>query len=69
MSGRALLWTTFALSLAVGLLLPAVEATLPWWHRLPVFHGAYGLVGCVLLVIVAKALGKFWLQRPETGDD
>jgi len=64
-----LLWIAFALSVAVEWLLPAAGASLPWWHRLPAFHAAYGLAGCVLLVAVAKALGKLWLQRPEEPDD
>lgn len=68
MTPRRLLWVAFALSAAVELLLPAAEASLPWWHRTPAFHAAYGLVGCVLIIVVAKALGKYWLQRPE-GDD
>ena len=68
MNPRRLLWVAFALSAAVELLLPAAEASLPWWHRTLAFHAAYGLVGCALIVVVAKALGKSWLQRPE-GDD
>lgn len=67
MNPRALLWVAFALSVAVEWLLPAGEPSLPWWHRTPAFHAAYGLVGCVLIVVVSKALGKYWLQRPEGG--
>lgn len=69
MSGKALLWTALALSVVVEALWSAVEAGLPWWHRLPVFHAAYGVVGCVGIVVVSKALGKFWLQRSEERDD
>lgn len=66
---KRLLWTAFVLSLAAEALVRAAEATLPWWHRLPAFHAVYGVVGCVLIVVVSKALGKFWLQRPEPGDE
>ncbi len=41
----------------------------PWWHFLPGFDLAFGLIGCVVLVLVAKAIGQTWLQRSETDND
>ena len=41
----------------------------PWWHVLPGFDLAFGIIGCVVLVLVAKAIGQIWLQRPETDND
>ena len=41
----------------------------PWWHILPGFDLAFGLIGCVALVLVAKTIGQAWLQRPETDND
>jgi len=41
----------------------------PWWHILPGFDLAFGLIGCVVLVLVAKAIGQTWLQRPEPDND
>jgi hypothetical protein len=38
---------------------------LHWWHELPGFDLVYGLVGCLAIIVVSKALGKVWLQRPE----
>jgi hypothetical protein len=35
------------------------------WDRVPLFYGAYGFVGCTVIVVVAKALGKWWLQKRE----
>jgi len=66
---RRLVWVGFALSVGGELLLAATDALLPWWHRAPAFHAVYGVVGCVLIVVVSKALGKVWLQRPEGRDD
>ncbi len=36
-----------------------------WWHHLPGFDLAYGVIGCVVIVLGSKALGKLGLQRPE----
>lgn len=66
---RRLVGVAFVLSMGVELLLPATDALLPWWHRSPAFHAVYGVVGCVLIVVASKALGKAWLQRPEGRDD
>jgi len=36
-----------------------------WWHHTPGFDLIFGFVGCAVIVIVSKALGKAALQRPE----
>lgn len=36
-----------------------------WWHELPAFDLVYGLIGCLAIIVLSKALGKVWLQRPE----
>jgi hypothetical protein len=63
-----LVWIALALSVAAGLLLPAPDPSLRWWHRLFGFHALYGLLGCVAIVAISKALGKAGLQRPEDED-
>jgi hypothetical protein len=38
----------------------------------PVPLGAFavvGVIGCLVIVAVAKLIGKRWLQRPESWDD
>ncbi|OGW16579.1 MAG: hypothetical protein A3G93_14000 [Nitrospinae bacterium RIFCSPLOWO2_12_FULL_45_22] len=34
-----------------------------WWHKLPAFDALYGFIGGILLIIVAQALGRYWLQK------
>jgi hypothetical protein len=36
-----------------------------WWNKIPGFFIFFGLLGCILLVLFAKALGKYWLIRDE----
>jgi len=36
-----------------------------WWHQVAGFDLVYGLLGCVVIVIVSKALGVVLLQRGE----
>ena len=35
------------------------------WHSLPGFDLVYGFLGCALIVVASKALGRAALQRPE----
>lgn len=61
--GQIAFGAALAAALAAGLALPAVEAKHVWDH--PLFFAAYGLLGCLALILGAKALGKGFLQRPE----
>jgi len=40
-----------------------------FWHRLPGFHFAFGLVGCYAIVVVSKALGRLGIQQPAREED
>lgn len=36
----------------------------PWWtHR--GFFAWFGFVGCAVIVLASKLLGRWWLERPE----
>lgn len=44
------------------------------WDAIPLFYCFFGFVGCILIIVVSKALGKAWLQKEEDyyegdGDD
>ena len=36
-----------------------------WWQHIPAFFAVFGFVGCVLITVVAKAIGIIWLQKRE----
>ena len=36
-----------------------------WWSAYAGYWAAFGLVWCVVLVLVSKWLGRLWLQRRE----
>lgn len=36
-----------------------------WWEEIPAFSAIYGFVGCVIIIVVSKALGHHWLQKEE----
>ena len=67
MNGRrwVLLVIVAVISLAAGFSAPHDAAHDQWWNRVPAFFALFGLVGCLLIIVFAKALGKALLQKKE----
>ena len=65
-------WIAAALTLAVSVLLEVLfhdaGHALYWWQALPGFDFVYGLAGCAAIVVLSKAAGAAFLQRPEPAD-
>jgi hypothetical protein len=36
-----------------------------WWQYVPVYDAVFGFLGCLLIILLAKTLGHFWLQKKE----
>ena len=36
-----------------------------FWQHLPLFSAAFGLIGCVVIIVASKAIGHHWLQKKE----
>lgn len=36
-----------------------------WWNNIPIFYSLFGFIGCIMLVWVAKVLGKGILQKRD----
>ena len=36
-----------------------------WFEWIPAWGSLYGLISCVLIIVVSKFLGKVWLMRRE----
>ena len=64
----------FGLSALLALLVLAELAAAPHshpvfpWHGLPGYSALIGLGGCYLVVLISKAIGRRWLQRPEPAE-
>ena len=39
------------------------------WHDVPGYMAVIGFLGCIVVVLIAKSIGKKFLQRPEDYDD
>jgi hypothetical protein len=58
-----LLGLTLVGSLVMNFVGPAKEAKYIWDTK--TFFGIYGFFGCIVIIFVSKAIGKYWLQRSE----
>lgn len=36
-----------------------------WWSAVPAFFALFGFLGCLLLIAVAKGLGKLFVEKKE----
>lgn len=50
---------------AAGIFASQDSAHESWWNRIPGFFIIFGFLGAVLLVVMAKALGKYLIQKKE----
>ena len=63
-------WHWISLITLIGITLAAQifathEKDEHWYNIIPAFWSVFGFVGCLLIIAVAKGLGKFFLQRKE----
>jgi hypothetical protein len=55
------------LVLAEALFFPYDHPVFPW-HHMPGYSAAIGLIFAVVIVLLSKALGSWFLQRPDVDD-
>jgi hypothetical protein len=55
------------LVLAEALFFPYEHPVFPW-HHVPGYSAAIGLVFAVVIVLLSKALGAWFLQRPDVDE-
>jgi hypothetical protein len=36
-----------------------------FWDLIPGFSAVFGFISCILIIVVSKALGHYWLARSE----
>ncbi len=36
-----------------------------WWTEIPGFFALFGFFACLTLIVLAKAMARYWLQRRE----
>jgi hypothetical protein len=65
---ETILYVAIAASLLGDVLVAAFKLhdhPLFWYHFVPGFDFAFGLVGCLVIIKSSKFLSKHWLERPE----
>ncbi len=60
-----MLYVCLAASVLAGVLVHSHEHAAFLWQEIPGFSAIYGFIGCILIIVVSKALGHHWLQKGE----
>lgn len=63
-------WTALTvivlLSVVAELLAPHdAEYATHWWSSIPAFYALFGLVGCIVIILFSKIIGKVFLLKKE----
>jgi hypothetical protein len=64
---RVFKWAFFGAVILTGILGFVFPNPRPhfWWQEVPFFYVGFGFLGCLLIILLAKTLGHFWLQKKE----
>lgn len=65
-------WHWIVLSIPVFVSV-AVELSIPhdtdhaahWWNAIPAFYSFFGFIGCIVIILFSKVMGKFFLLKKE----
>ncbi len=63
-------WTALILMVAVSIVAELLtphdaDHAAHWWSGIPAFSAFFGFVGCGVLILFSKAVGKFLLLKKE----
>lgn len=61
---KILSYISLSLIVIVDFFIPRHDTHFPW-ENIPGFYALFGLVACILIVVLAKFLGHKWLMREE----
>lgn len=61
---KILSYICLAIIVAVDFFISREHVYFPW-ERVPGFYALFGLIACILIIVIAKTLGKKWLMKKE----
>jgi predicted tellurium resistance membrane protein TerC len=61
---KRIAYVILALTVVLDLFIPRDYVHF-FWDDIPGFSAVYGFISCILIIIVSKTLGHYWLSRPE----
>lgn len=57
-------WAILALVVVIDFFLPRHHPHF-FWDLIPGFSAVFGFIACVLIIVVSKAFGHYWVARSE----
>ena len=61
---KRIAYAVLALTVVVDFFLPRHDPHF-FWDTIPGFSAVFGFIACILIIVVSKAFGRFWVARSE----
>ncbi|HET6370702.1 MAG TPA: hypothetical protein VFG95_05860 [Nitrospiria bacterium] len=61
---KRLFYASMVLVVALDFIAPRHHAFF-FWDEIPGYSAVYGFISCVLIIVVSKFLGHYWLMKRE----
>jgi hypothetical protein len=61
---KRIAYAVLALTVVVDFFLPRHHPHF-FWDTIPGFSAVFGFIACILIIVVSKAFGRFWVARSE----
>jgi hypothetical protein len=61
---KRIAYAVLALTVVVDFFLPRHHPHF-FWDTIPGFSAIFGFIACILIIVVSKAFGRFWVARSE----
>jgi len=62
---KVLLLASIVIVCLLGFLVYPGDESHYFWEKIPVFEAVFGFIGCIVLIVFAKIIGHFLLERRE----
>ena len=62
---KILLVASIVIVCCLGFLVHPEHEPFYFWEQIPVFEAIIGFIGCIVLIIFSKVLGRYFLERRE----
>ncbi len=61
---KILFYISLAITVIVDFFITRRHVYFPW-ENIPGFYALFGFIACILIIVIAKTLGKKWLMKKE----
>lgn len=62
---KIMLFASIVIVCFLGFLIHPEHEPSYFWEKIPVFEAIFSFIGCIVLIIFSKVLGRYFLEKQE----